>query len=89
MEEKICSFENHKNLIFFCRKCYEIKIYTIPILSINTKACNIEFKCTNSHILKEKDILYLEFNDSLNISTCEEHNFIFCAWCEECKMRRN
>ena len=88
MEEKINSFGNHNNLIILCKKCYEMKIYLIPMFSINSKTFNIEFKCTNSHILEEQDILYLEFNDSLNHFTCEEHYYIFCAWCEECKKNK-
>ena len=52
MEEKACTFEDHDNLVFLCKKCYENKEYYIPLYKRNKQTNSIEYECKKSHIIK-------------------------------------
>ena len=90
MEEITCTFENHGNLVFLCKKCYENKQYYIPLYKRNKQTNSIEYECPKSHIIKEEDILKVKLNKKLKkfLNNCECQNHqdnTFCGWCEDCR----
>ena len=91
--------ENEKSIIndyfvLLCNKCLENGEYIIPLFYLNDSK-KIAYKCSQNHIINEKDICKKVLTEQLikllNECTEKEHREYyqgqsnnFCAWCDQC-----